>query len=120
MKFKLIVLLLFILNHVVFCSDFDIISKIGTSAKSIGIGNITGVHYSSNDIFGNPANIYAVKDTNISLFSTQFINEVNYKAFTISKRFDFGSIGLGYMSKSIGDITHTGEGNQENGGEFLK
>ena len=90
-------------------TDYEMVNDIGTNAKMISIGNIEGFSESSVATLENPAALYKINNLSSSLFTTTFLNAVKYNAYSIAKQSNWGTFGLGYMSKQIGDIPHTFE-----------
>ncbi len=86
-------------------------SSVGTSARMIRLGNIEGLTPLASTVFENPAALHLTKDFSLSLFTTKFMNEVDYKNIAASKKFGFGTIGLGYMNLGVEGIPHTFENN---------
>ena len=106
----LIRLLIFILLGVqpIQGADFAIISDIGASAQSIGMGNIEGFSKAADTVFENPAGLYRIKNTSVSFFKTTVMEqEVLYHALSIAQKTPMGTIGFGYFETSVYDIAKT-------------
>lgn len=88
-------------------ADYQMITDLGTSAKTIGLGMTQGTYDGSTNVFENPASITPEQSTSVSVFYSSIMNEVSYTALSVSTKLPVGSIGLGYMQASIPDITAT-------------
>lgn len=97
-------------------APFFMISEVGTSAQTIGLGRVEGVYNTAGSVFENPAAINTGYNSSASIFTATVMNEVNYTALAGSQKFDFGTIGFGYMQASISGIPLT----QDNGTRFIK
>ncbi len=86
---------------------YNLITGVGTSAKMIGLGNIQGFDHSAAAIFENPASLYLVKGTSFSAFKTTFMESLEYTNLSLASRTPLGTIGLGIMQASSGDIPYT-------------
>lgn len=90
------------------------ITDLGTSARMIGLANIEGYDASSSAIFENPAGLYRIKNWSAAIFSTTILSQVDYTAFSLAYKTQYGTFGLGRMSASVDDIPHT----SDNGSSF--
>lgn len=91
-------------------AKYQMLTDLGSSAESIGQGNIEGFSYTSNSIFENPAALYRVNKFSASFFSSTIINEVNFNNFSAAYNFGkWGTFSLGYMSSQVTDIPITEE-----------
>ncbi len=89
--------------------DFFMVSDVGSSARMIRMGNIEGFSEFANGVFENPASLYRTKRFSASVFTTTFMNEVQYKNLSVSTKLPFGTLGLGYMTAGVGAIPRTYE-----------
>jgi len=90
-------------------ADFMLISDIGSSAETIGAGNVEGFNQSASTIFENPAGLYRIPHQSIALFTSTIMDEVHYSNMALSTTTPYGSIGLGFMQASVYDIPSTYE-----------
>jgi len=97
-------------------APYYLISDLGVSAQTIGLGRVEGLTNSASGVFENPAAINTDYMYSASFFTAQIMNEVNYLAFSGAQKFDFGTVGVGYMQASIGDIPLTAD----NGVRFIR
>ena len=63
-------------STITLATNFVLISDLGSSARSISLGNTLGTSHSAEAIFGNPAALNQVDGYSLSLFSTNIMNEV--------------------------------------------
>jgi hypothetical protein len=91
------------------CTNYYLISDLGTSARMIGLAGIEGFSMSSNAIFENPAGLYRTNNASVSLFSTTLMTELYYNNMSICANTPIGKIGIGYMEAATFDIPHTGK-----------
>ena len=109
---SIILMVLFTFSDKTFSEgSYFVPSSVGTSARMIRIGNIEGLTPLASNVFENPASLHLTKENSLSLFTTKFMNEVDYKNIAVSKKFGFGTIGLGFMTMGIEGIPHTYENN---------
>ena len=102
--------LLFLQSPVLFAADYAIVTELGSSAKSIALGGLEGFSSSSQSVFENPAGLYRIKRTSVSIFKTNIMNnDVHYNALSIAKAFKFGALGFGYYSAAVSGVPHTVE-----------
>ncbi|MDA1353792.1 MAG: hypothetical protein O3A01_04885 [bacterium] len=91
-------------------AKYQMLTDLGSSAESIGRGNIEGFSYSSNSIFENPAALHRVEKFSAAMFSSTIINEINFNNFSLAyKTKKWGAFSLGYMSSQVADIPITEE-----------
>ena len=67
-----LVLITFFFNmplSVVNAAEYALISDLGTSARQIALGNVSGFSDSADSVFENPAALYRVDQFSLSLFS---------------------------------------------------
>ena len=94
-------------------ASYMMITDLGSSAEMIRRANIEGFSQGSNAIFENPAGLHQVNVISASVFSSQIMNEVNYRNVSIAINSDIGVFGVGYMDSGVDDIIKTkmvGEG----------
>ena len=85
------------------------INSIGTSAGSIGIGNIEGFSKSANTLFENPASLFTISTFSISGFYSEFLmGDLKFNSISAAYRFPFGILGIGTMKLGIDTIPYTG------------
>ena len=90
-------------NYTVFSSE------IGSSAETIGMGNIGGFGSSASTLFENPASLYRIKNVGLSGFYTDFIlGEVKFMQYSAAFRFGPGILAAGIMDTHVNDIPITG------------
>jgi hypothetical protein len=97
--------------------DYFMLTDLGTSAKTIRIGNIEGFSQYPNTVFENPAGLHRTNKIAVSAFTTTLMEEVEYKNIAVSMRLPVGILGVGYMSAQVADIPHTFI-NESKGNEF--
>ena len=88
-------------------TNYEIISDIGSSARMLRLGNVEGFSNSSIALFENPANLQTINDYSFDLFTTTFMGEVKYYAYSYAKKTSYGNVAIGFMSKGIDDVAHT-------------
>lgn len=104
----LTILWVYILSStIILATNFVLISDLGTSARSIALGNTLGTSHSAEAIFGNPAALDYVNGYSLSLFSTNVMNEVKYYNIAISSSLSSGKIAFGIYEQSVKDIPST-------------
>lgn len=104
----------------------DALTRLGSSARMIGIANIEGFSYFSNSVFENPAALYRVGRHSGTFFTSTLMEEVNYNNLTAAMRLKLGGVlAVGYMGAQISNIPiaeSVGVGDniefQETGGTF--
>ena len=100
-------------------ADFMLISDIGSSAETIGAGNVEGFNHSASTIFENPAGLYRIPHQSIALFTTTIMDEVHYSNAALSTTTKYGSFGIGFMQAAVYDLQSTyqnSSGDRENTG----
>ncbi len=83
-------------------------TEVGTSAGSVRLGNIEGFSDTSSSTLENPAGLYRLNKFSANLFSTTFMEEINYQNFSVAARLPVGVLGFGYMSAGVDGIPNTG------------
>ncbi|MFC1546231.1 hypothetical protein ACFL4O_00745 [bacterium] len=101
-------LLIFLTTKALGADIFDV-SKAGTSAEMISIGNIEGFSNGAESVFNNPGGLCRTKKYSLSAFNTEIIDEVTYTNGAFGVYTDAGYFGIGHMYMGISDITHTEE-----------
>lgn len=104
----------------ILASDYLMLSELGTSAKSIGIGNIQGFDYSSNSIFENPASLGLSRKISLSAFTTNVVGQLNVTAFSASIVSQYGVFGFGYLQGAVDGIFETGSTGLEDNRFFVQ
>ncbi|MFC1751879.1 hypothetical protein ACFL96_00585 [Thermoproteota archaeon] len=87
--------------------DYFLPTDVGSSAHMIRLGNIEGFSMFSEAVFENPAALHRIKNSSASLFSTKFMNEVDYRNLSVATRMMNGVIGIGIMMAGVSDIPKT-------------
>ena len=64
-------------STIILATNFVLISDLGTSARSIALGNTLGTSHSAEAIFGNPAALDYVNGYSLSLFSNQCYEQLS-------------------------------------------
>ncbi|MDC0036806.1 hypothetical protein OAJ27_01010 [bacterium] len=90
-----------------FATDYTMITDLGSSARSIALGNVYGYADSAEAVFANPASFTAVNKYTVSVFSTKLMNEVQYFNGAISVPTRFGTLAAGIYEQSVSNITST-------------
>lgn len=81
--------------------------EVGSSARSIRVGNVEGFSKLANTIFENPAGMYRIRKFSTSAFTTRFMDEVGYVNISAAMRLPVGMLGAGIMSTGVDDIPET-------------
>lgn len=97
----------------VLASDYFLISDVGVSARTLGMGHVEGFNTSSGTLFENPAGLTRNKSQSLSLFDTTMAQDVKYTQLSFSKKTDLGYFGVGYMQATVFEIPETGIVNGE-------
>lgn len=87
--------------------DYDLATDIGNSARMIGLGNIQGFGKGASVVFENPAALFRVDNTSVSLFTSKIIDEVLYNNIAISAQLPFGTVAFGYHETSVLGFANT-------------
>ncbi|RAP25780.1 hypothetical protein DID78_07275 [Candidatus Marinamargulisbacteria bacterium SCGC AG-343-D04] len=87
--------------------DFALLTDIGSSAQSIALGNIEGYSAGSDAVFSNPANLSKTSGYSMSVFSTTFMEEINYYNLSMSGKTPFGTVGIGIYESSVTNLPKT-------------
>ena len=88
---------------------YAMITDLGISAQSIGLGNTHGYSDSSEAVFSNPATLKYSKGSSFSLFSAEVMSDIDYLQLSLSTQTDFGSIGVGVYQQKVTNIPATYE-----------
>jgi hypothetical protein len=108
MKTKLLTLILLILFAAnTKGANYYLLTDIGSSARTIALGNIEGFSNSAATVFENPAGLYRIKNSSASFFTTTLMNELHYNSIAICSETPIGKIGIGYMETTVSSIPHT-------------
>lgn len=109
MKIKLtcLIALLTLWLSPLFGVEYYMLSDVGTSARSIALGNIEGLGESGNSIFENPAAMYQIKNYSFSVFKTTFFNELEYLNVNAAASLGNFSFGVGYMTMFVDGLIST-------------
>jgi hypothetical protein len=110
-KFLSVIILLFGMIGSVYGSNYFVISDVGTCAKTVALGGIEGFSDSSNSVFENPAALYRVNRSSVSLYTTTLMSELFYNTMSMCGDTPIGRIGIGYMEATVFDLSHTAKTN---------
>lgn len=99
----------------VMSADALMVTEVGTSAGMLGKGQIEGFDSSAISVLENPAALYRVQTQSVSMFSTQLMNEVNFRNIAYARKTPLGTVAVGYMGSLIDGIPKTAT--QNVGGE---
>lgn len=88
-------------------ADYFMISDLGASAETIGMGAVEGFNQSASTIFENPAGLSRIPHQSLSLFTTTVMGEVHYSNIALSTTTQYGSFGIGFMQAAVFGIEHT-------------
>jgi hypothetical protein len=105
MKYILIVFI--IIHSSLMATDFAVISDLGSSARSIGIGNVEGFSSAADTIFENPAGLTRISDYNISAFNATLLNDIHYYSLNLASHTKYGYVGVGLYEVSVKSIPET-------------
>ena len=112
-KFKLIILILCCITHLVTAETaFDLID-IGISAESIAIGSIELGCQTAQCLFTNPALLDNKVNWSLDTFQVKTVMDNYIRTFSLSKSYQNYVIGIGYNGTSI-------EGIQEGKDDFIE
>jgi hypothetical protein len=81
--------------------------EVGSSARSIRLGNIEGFSHLANTVFENPAGMYRIRKFSTSAFTTRFMDEVGYTNVSAAMRMPVGMLGAGLMMTGVDGIPET-------------
>lgn len=121
MKKQLVLSFIAIMTAPMIGASYLMLTDLGSSAEMIRRGNIEGFSHGANAIFENPASVYTIKYVSLSAFTTQIMNEVEYKNVAATLATDYGRFSVGYMDAGVDDIyltTKNERGMIEQGGTF--
>ena len=107
MKYFILLMFLSLSTSKIFAVDFPLISELGSSAKSIGMGNVEGFTDGPNTVFENPAALALTQDYSVSIFSSSAMNEAFYNSMALGAKTPLGKIGIGYMDLTVHNIPET-------------
>ena len=102
----LFLLLLFASPSLAITSPTEDLMKIGVGARPMGMGKaFVAVADDGNAVFLNPAGLASLKTWQItSMYTSLFEGELPYILLTGSYPFEFGNLGLGFISTGTGQI----------------
>jgi len=104
---KKIIILFTLFLSILHAADFAVISDLGASARSIGMGNIRGFSYSADTLFENPAGLTRIKKYNVSLFNTTLLDDVHYYSVALASNTNYGYFGVGIYEALVANIPET-------------
>tara|TARA_B100001989_G_C24536783_1_gene464899 strand:- start:806 stop:1804 length:999 start_codon:yes stop_codon:yes gene_type:complete len=81
--------------------------KIGSSARMVRLGGMTGMSEKADSVFDNPASLYRIKNFSSSFFRSTLVDEAVYQNFAVAIRGPIGVIGFGIFSLTVDDIYKT-------------
>lgn len=89
-------------------SAFVDIGDIGVGARPLGLGKacVAGMD-DSTAIFTNPAGLGLKSNFDLVSMSGTLLSEINYLVIGVSNNYPVGSVGIGYIKASVGDIPIT-------------
>ena len=96
-----------ITSTVLSATNFVSITDLGSSARSIALGNVDGYSNSADAVFSNPAALTNVHGLSVSLFSATLMNEVSYFNAALSAKTAHGTIAVGIYEQSVSNIAST-------------
>lgn len=106
-SFAILFSILFLPCTIVCAADYLMISDIGTSAETIGMGSVEGFNQSASTIFENPAGLYKIPHQSLALFSSTIMDEIHYSNVALSTSTKYGSFGIGFMQATVFGLQHT-------------
>ncbi|MFC1617407.1 type IX secretion system membrane protein PorP/SprF [Candidatus Margulisiibacteriota bacterium] len=111
----LIIILFFLVSSLsVAGANYNLITDVGISAKSISLGGIGSFNDSADVIFDNPAGLSSIKNNSLSIFQTTVMQEVHYYNVSYAGKTPIGTFGVGFMNAYVTGIPYTGlNGNNE-------
>ena len=115
--FSIVCLLVFQVS--VSAAEALMVTDVGTSAGMLAQGQIEGFDDSSVSVLENPAGLYRIENQSLSMFSTQLMNEVDYRNITYAKKAGRGTFAIGYMGAVIDDIPETATQNVDGEEKFV-
>ncbi|RAP32690.1 hypothetical protein DID75_04355 [Candidatus Marinamargulisbacteria bacterium SCGC AG-410-N11] len=99
--------IILILSTPIIATPFALITDLGSSAQTIGKGNVEGFNETASVIFENPAGLYQTNQYSWSIMRTTVISEVNYTSIAISGKTPVGRMAFGYYEAAVTDIPET-------------
>ena len=96
-----------IITSAVSATNFVMLTDLGSSARSIALGNVDGYNNAADAVFSNPAALTHVNGYSVSLFSSKLMNEVNYFNAALSAKTAYGTIAVGIYEQSVSNIAST-------------
>jgi hypothetical protein len=106
-----VIALLMVLSVNGYAVYYNVISELGSSARSIGLGNVDGFSDSATAVFSNPANLYQTKGYSVSFFTANLMNEINYSNFALNTRVGKGIVGVGFYDARVDNLIETAQNN---------
>lgn len=90
-------------------AEYELLTDLGASAQTIGVGGVEGFSKASSVIFENPAGLGRSGTNSLSMFTTTLLDDAYYKNIALSGVTPFGTVGFGYMEATVYDIPFTSE-----------
>jgi hypothetical protein len=119
LKLSLFALFLSVSVSPVLAADALMVTDVGTSAGMLGKGQIEGFDSSAVSVLENPAALYRVESQSMSIFSTQLMNEVDFRNIAYAKKTSMGTFAIGYMGSLIDGIPETATQNIDGEEKFV-
>tara|TARA_B100000700_G_scaffold289799_1_gene347420 strand:- start:22 stop:927 length:906 start_codon:yes stop_codon:yes gene_type:complete len=94
-------------------TDFVMISDLGSSARSIALGNVDGYNTAADAVFSNPAALTNTSTYSVSLFSSKLMNDVHYFNAAISAKTAYGTFAAGIYEQAVTGIASTSRINHQ-------
>ena len=85
-------------------ADYFMGTEIGSSARGIRVGGIEGFSSNGDSVFENPAALFRIQSSSLSLFSTNLMGEVPYTNGAVGMSTAMGSFGIGFNTVGVADI----------------
>ncbi|NBV82905.1 hypothetical protein EBR57_02130 [bacterium] len=85
-------------------ADYFMGTEVGSSARGIRIGGVEGFSNNSDSIFENPAALFRIQSTSLSMFSTTIMGEIPYYNAAIGMATSYGNFALGFNTVGVADI----------------
>jgi len=106
-RLTLFIIALFSLSLSLSANNGLYIPDLGSSARMIALGNIEGFSDSSYSVFENPAYHVHITRGSVSAFTTQLMDEANYRNGAVLLPTEYGTFGAGFMMVSVDNIART-------------
>lgn len=104
---KICLMLLFFMGSVFAEADYFMGTEVGSSAAGIRIAGVEGFSSNADSVFENPAALYRVSGTSLSVFSTTIMGEVSYYNAALGMATPFGNFALGFNTVGVDGLSET-------------